>query len=262
MVGSSPSGGLVAKGFNKVAANNPGAWNQANIEANAIKQSGGHAIIVGSTTSLIKRSVVPGDTCSEPKSDRQSVLGFSKCLLPDKSQCTNFDESLFLISTIGDLSTATSTGSRLCDALAEQYVTDAILLDGGHSASMAHNGQLLNQLTKTGFRPARQVLNAISVTHKDDPVAKVTSITPTTAHLNQRTVFIITGENLPDSTVAFIPFCQGDNPSTSTLTTYIIDAQHRKFACKPIALGMQTAEVKNAPGGDPLTPGIKIMFVP
>lgn len=330
------SGGIVARAVPKTALR------EAKLEVDEAGTDE-RAFLIGSNSSLIKNG---NGLCQEPNSDRQSVLALSA-------------DKLFLLSTTG-----TSASNSVCSVLQNLGVRDAILLDGGKSAGMVHNENIMNPLSEswwlctdgTKFNPARRVINAISITHsfdqqpaiaassytgvgmlptvkvtlgstsdqgpikvqcgsagsnldsppfdsgwqspgaiiplpmvwssagtktiycttfntagkalataqKDIQVAKVTSIAPVPApaYFNQRTIFVITGENLPDSTVAFIPFCAGDDPSTPTLTTYPIDAQHRKFACKPGALGTQTAEVKHAKGGDRLTNGVPITIVP
>ncbi|MBK8255674.1 MAG: hypothetical protein IPK82_23790 [Polyangiaceae bacterium] len=74
----------------------------------------------------------------------------------------------------------------------------------------------------------------------------VTSVSPLTATFNQLKTFTIFGSNLPSTTVAFIPDCQGSTATTGTST-------QRTFSCTPInTTGPKNGVVKDQTGGTTL----------
>ncbi|WP_437751951.1 hypothetical protein [Sorangium sp. So ce1389] len=80
-------------------------------------------------------------------------------------------------------------------------------------------------------------------------VGRVDSVTPPAAKIDQLTTFIISGENLCDSTVAWIPHCPYGNDDT--LATFPIEGgPNRYFQCTPRgAEGMHEGVVKTWPDG-------------
>lgn len=91
--------------------------------------------------------------CSSTPSNRWSILGTSST-------------HLVLLSTTDE---DEANGTELCSVLNAYGVSDAIRLDGGHSAGIVSGGALLNPLTPGfldgGFPPARNVVNALAVSY-------------------------------------------------------------------------------------------------
>lgn len=99
-------------------------------------------------------------------------------------------------------------------------------------------------------------------TPRNIEVAEVDEISPSTVTLNQLTTFTITGKNLPKTTVAFIPECNGPNPAVKTLFTSGSSSESRTFTCTPGgAPGKREALVKHAQNGSTLRDEIDVYFV-
>jgi hypothetical protein len=107
------------------------------------------------------------------------------------------------------------------------------------------------------------------VVPKHVQVAQVDSITPTMATLGTATPFSMSGHNLPDTTVVWIPFCEGPTPGEDTLYTRG-DSRRREFTCTPggapCAPGgppcAQTTVVKHDREGHVLKDDIEVTFIP
>lgn len=91
-----------------------------------------------------------------------------------------------------------------------------------------------------------------SVNVVEQAVPEVTSVSPTTATLNQLTTFTVEGSNLPDTLAFWIANCEGVTAISRT-------PEQQQFQCTPIndATGNQEGVVKDASGENKL----KVFFV-
>ena len=99
------------------------------------------------------------------------------------------------------------------------------------------------------------VITVSAEPEEETPEIEITSINPKTVLLNEEATFTISGTNMPDTTVMFIPDCTSEeNQSTVGTST------SRTYTCTPSGtVGNKTYEIKKMSKGELLATGIVLV---
>jgi len=151
---------------------------------------------------------------------------------------------------LNERTTFTVHGTNLPSDLALDIVDfDNIVQSGGSATEL----EFYATPTAIGVKNATMrdeaggaILKTLNITVEEDSVSVtpiVSSVTPTTANLNENTTFTIAGTDLPDTLIMYIPDCEN-------MTSLGGGTSSKQFSCTPInTAGLKSAEIKDKPSG-------------